>query len=184
MTAVDAQPFPGPGLDRGECEHMAALLDSLDHLPPLLVSFFRLGAARNGWLVHGSLPGEAEADRARLTAAGLDVAGLEASGRLAVLELDLSVSPEEWVEPWSALLEERLRSGFDALWFTRFPIGPTEVDVAGVLPFEDAWMECFRGRRVVTLCPYIVAGLGADQRAQHRRRVRAVHDRVLDVTAA
>jgi hypothetical protein len=163
---------------------MAALLDSLDDLPPLLVSFFRLGAARNGWLVHGSLPGEAEADRARLTAAGLDVAGLEASGRLAVLELDLSVTPEEWVEPWSVLLEDRLRSRFDALWFTRFPIGPTDHDVDAVLPFERAWMECFRGRRVVTLCPYIVAGLDAARRADHRRRVGAVHDRVLDIMAA
>ncbi len=169
-----------PALERGECEHMAALLESIDDLPPLLASFFRLGAARNGWLVHGSLPGAAADDRARLLAAGLDVEELELRGQLAVLELDLSVSPEEWVKPWSDLLDERLASGFDALWFARFPISPTHDKVSDVLPFEAAWMECFRERPVVTLCPYIVAGLDAPQLVDHRTRVRAVHDRLVD----
>ena len=169
---------------RSDCEHMAALLKSRDDLPPLLASFFRLGAARNGWLVHGSLPGEAEADRRRLGDAGLDVTAMEARGQLAVLELDLTVSPEDWVRPWSVLLDERLASGFDALWFTRFPIGPSDDEVSDVLPFEDAWMECFRGRRVITLCPYIVAGLSDEQRAAHARRVADVHDRVVEVPAA
>jgi hypothetical protein len=169
-----------PALARNECEHMAALVRSAGDLPPLLASFFRLGASRNGWLVHGSLPGEADADRSRLSDAGLDVASLEATGQLSVLELDLTASPDEWVKPWSALLEERLGSGYDALWFARFPIGPTDNDVAGVLPFEGAWMDCFRGRRVVTLCPYIVGGLDEDARRDHAERVAAVHDQVLD----
>ena len=172
-----------PSIARGDCEHMAALLKSEDELPPLLASFFRLGASRNGWLAHGSLPDEAERDRQRLTAAGLDVAGLEARGQLAILELDLSVSPDEWVKPWSSTLDERLSSGFDALWFARFPIGPTDADVASVLPFEGAWMRCFEGRRVVTLCPYIVGGLGDEGRVEHAQRVGRVHDRVLELSA-
>jgi hypothetical protein len=163
-----------------ECEHMAALIKSAADLPPLLVSFFRLGAARNGWLVHGSLAGEVEADRSRLAEAGLDIEALEAAGQLAILELDLTVSPEEWVDPWSTRLDEKLASGFDALWFTRFPIDPTEDAVSEVLPFEAAWMDRFHGRRVVTLCPYITGGLTGARRASHAARVAAVHDRILD----
>jgi hypothetical protein len=171
-----------PALERGDCEHTAVLLRSLEALPPVLASFFSIGASRNGWLVHGSLPGQADADRRQITAAGLDVTGLEAAGRLAVVELDLSVSPDEWVKPWSSLLETKLESGFGAMWFTRFPIGPTDDEVAGVLPFEEAWMSCFRGRPVVTLCPYIVGGLEEDRRARHRHDVSRVHDQIFEAT--
>jgi len=171
-----------PALERGDCEHTAVLLRSAEALPPVLASFYSLGASRNGWLVHGSLPGQADEDRRHITEAGLDVAGLEAAGRLAVIELDLSVSPDEWVRPWSSLLETKLKSGFDAMWFARFPIGPTDEEVAGVLPFEAAWNSCFRGRRVVTLCPYIVGGLEDDRRTRHRHHVSTVHDQIYDAS--
>ncbi len=161
-------------------QHMAALLKSPEDLPQLLVPFFQLGEGRNGWLVHGSLPGEAAADRERLQLAGLDVAELEACGRLSVMELDLSASPEAWVQPWSARLEERLASGYEALWWSRFPIGPTEGEVSDILPFEEAWMRCFTGRPVFTLCPYIVERLGQRQRIERAARVGTVHDRVVD----
>jgi rhodanese-related sulfurtransferase len=78
---------------------------------------------------------------------------------MAVIELNLTVSPEEWVAPWSAMLDEKLSASFDAMWFSRFPIGPTSAEVDDVIPFEDAWTSCFRGRKVVTLCPYIVGEL-------------------------
>lgn len=167
-----------PALERGDCEHTAILLPTVETLPPVLVSFYSLGASRNGWLVHGSLPGEADQDRERMTQAGLDVAGLESSGRMAVIELNLTVSPEEWVRPWSVLLEEKLSSGFDAMWFSRFPIGPTSADVNGVLPFEAAWMSCFSGRRVVTLCPYIFGGMAEDLRIRNRELIAEVHQQV------
>ncbi len=173
-----------PTVERGDCEHMAALLRSAEDLPPLLASFYELGAARNGWLVHGSLPGEADGDRQRLEDAGLEVGTLEGRGQFAVLELDLTVSPDEWVKPWSSLLDERLSSGFDALWFARFPIGPTAHEVSQIVPFEAEWMRCFRGRRVVTLCPYIVGGLTQDARSEYAQRVGPVHDRIIDVPAA
>lgn len=173
-----------PALERGNCEHTAVLLRSVEDLPPVLASFYSLGASRNGWLVHGSLPGQADADQRRMTQAGLDVAGLEAAGRLAVIELDLSVSPDEWVQPWAALLENKLASGFDAMWFARFPIGPTEDEVSDVLPFEAAWTRCFRGRRVVTLCPYIVGGLEGDRRVRHRHHVLTVHDQIYDASGS
>jgi hypothetical protein len=172
-----------PAFARRECEHIAAIIKSADELPALLATFYALGAARNGWLVHGSLPDEAATDRERLGGAGVDVACLEATGQLAVLELDLSLTPEEWVAPWSVRLDERLAAGYDALWFSRFPIGPTDRDVAGVLPYEAAWMECFRGRRVVTLCPYISGGIDDRTEPARLERVAGVHDRLLDLTA-
>ena len=180
MTDASLIDLIQPVVERGECEHTAVLLDSADALPPLLASFFTLGASRNGWLVHGSLPGEADADRARMSGAGLDVARLESAGRLAVAELDLSVSPDAWVDQWAELLDLKLDSGFDAMWFTRFPIGPTDDEVADVLPFEAKWTDRFRDRRVVTLCPYIVSGLSQSRREEHRREVGDVHDRIFE----
>ncbi|MBA3779309.1 MAG: MEDS domain-containing protein [Chloroflexi bacterium] len=182
MTATTLEEVIEPALERGDCEHTAVLLRSAEALPPVLASFYTLGASRNGWLAHGSLPGEADADRMRLNEAGMDIADLEAAGRLAIVELDLSVSPDDWVKPWSSLLETKLQSGFDAMWFARFPVGPANDEVAEVLPFEAAWMKCFRGRRVVTLCPYIVGGLEEDRRAGHRRDVSRAHDHIFEPT--
>ncbi len=164
---------------RLECEHVAALLKSPEQLPPVLASFLELGAARNGFLVHGSLPGEAGVDRVRLEKAGLDVSGLTEHGQLEIMDLDLTLAPEEWVRPWSRLLDERMEAGFDALWFTRFPVGANEGEIAAVLPFEEAWMRCFSGRRVVTLCPYIYTGMSSDARTARLSEIAAVHDRVV-----
>jgi hypothetical protein len=166
-------------MQREECEHMAVLLKSVDELPELLVAFYQLGETRNGWLVHGSLPGQGPSDRHALMRAGLDVERLEGEGRFAILELNLSVTPEEFVAPWSTLLDERMSEGFDALWFARFPIGPTLAEVEGVVPFEGAWMRCFNGRRVVTLCPYILGEMDPVALAERRDRVASVHDTVL-----
>lgn len=147
----------------------------------MLAGFLSLGAARNGWLVHGSLPGQAGADARRLVEAGLDVSGLMANGQLEIMALDLTVTPQEWVVPWSAMLDERLAAGFDALWFTRFPVQGDDDDIVAILPFEEAWMECFRGRRVVTLCPYIVTGLSPEARAARRDDIGRAHDRIIDL---
>lgn len=168
---------------RTECEHIAALLKSPEEVPLVVAYFLRLGATRNGWLVHGSLPGQRDADAARLEEAGLDVSGLTRRRQLDILELDLTLSPEEWVRPWSTLLDERLNGGFDALWFTRFPVGPDEAEIADLLPFEDAWMRCFTGRRVVTLCPYVLADMSALSLSAQAQDVASVHDRIIDLRA-
>ena len=65
----------------GACPHVAMLLSRPEEVAPTLASFYALGAKRNGWLFHRSLAGHAAADRAALTAAGLDVRG--ARGRRA-----------------------------------------------------------------------------------------------------
>lgn len=168
---------------RVECEHIAALLKTPEEVPPVVACFLGLGAVRNGWLVHGSLPGRADVDRASLTNAGLDVAALTTRGQLEIMELDLTLSPEDWVRPWSTMLDERLDAGFDALWFARFPVGPDESEIADVLPFEDAWMRSFSGRPVVTLCPYIAGGMSVETRAARANDVASVHDRLVDLRA-
>jgi hypothetical protein len=159
---------------------MAALLPSTEDLPPVLASFYALGAARNGWLAHGSRPGEAGQDRDALAAAGLDVDCLEAEGRLSIEELDLTLAPETWVDGWSETLDERLAAGFDAVWFGRFAIGPTDREVQEVIPFEEAWMRRFRDRPMVTLCLYIIGG---ERTHWHSDDVGSVHDHLLNLRA-
>ena len=160
---------------------MAALLQSPDDLPPVLASFYALGAARNGWLVQGSLPGESGQDRERLAGAGLDVDALQAAARLSIVELDLTLTPDRWVDRWSEILDARLGAGFDAVWFARFPIGPTDAEMDAVLPFEAAWMDRFRDRPMVTLCPYIVPGTDTRHGHPYAHALDAVHDDVIDL---
>ena len=68
----------GDDVGRVSCPHMAMVLDSPQELHPALAAFYSLGASRNGWMLHRSLPGRGAADRAGLVAAGLDVEALEA----------------------------------------------------------------------------------------------------------
>ena len=76
-----------PRLDGGSCPHMAVVLRSGRELPAVLVSFYALGARRRGWVVHHAVPTQCDRDRERLTAAGLDVAGLEAAGEPRLLRV-------------------------------------------------------------------------------------------------
>src|SRR6201999_2077026 len=82
-------------IEPGSCPHLAMLLAHRSEVAPTLASFYALGAKRNGWLFHRSLPGAADADRAALSAAGLDVAGLEAEGRMGFSEISLDISGDD-----------------------------------------------------------------------------------------
>ena len=121
-SALDSA-FPG-----GACPHVAMLLSTTKEVAPTLASFYALGAKRNGWLFHRSLAGRADADRASLAAAGLDVAALEAAGQMVFREIDLDITVEDYVHAWEPELEAALAGGFDAAWWARFPIGPDAVD--------------------------------------------------------
>src|SRR3954454_24479218 len=105
---------------------MAILLDSFDDVPPALASFYALGLRRNGWLFHRALPGQADADRAALTDAGLPVARLESEGRFEVWEQPISDPPETWPDPLIPVVEQKVADGFDAVWWSRFPVGPDD----------------------------------------------------------
>ncbi|HEX5782492.1 MAG TPA: hypothetical protein VFX80_11250, partial [Solirubrobacteraceae bacterium] len=88
MTAIDQH------LDAEACPHLAVFLRSADELPGVLVSFYTLALRRGGWLAHRALPGEGDSEREMLTEAGLDVAELEADGRMVVVEMDFSAPAE------------------------------------------------------------------------------------------
>jgi hypothetical protein len=146
---------------------------------PVLASFYALGAKRHGYLVHRSVLGASARDRERLSAAGLDVEGLEASEQLTVVEFDPDEPPESSPQPWQQVLERALEGGFTALWYSRFAVGAGEEEYGSVIPFERAWTKCFSGHPVVTLCPYVVGELGGAQALERMGEVASLHEGVL-----
>lgn len=159
-------------LDAEPCPHLAVFLRSLDELPGVLVSFYALGARRGGWLAHRALPGEAGRERELLTEAGLDVAVLEADGRMVVVEMDYDAPAEGSAEPWREALDAALERGATGLWYARAPVPAEHVD--GMLAVEREWHRMSRDRPVVTICPFIEGD--ADE-----REVAAMHTRVVRV---
>jgi hypothetical protein len=166
----------GDDVGRVSCPHMAMVLDSPQELHPALAAFYSLGASRNGWMLHRSLPGQGDADRAGLVAAGLDVETLEAERRFRLTEVPVTDPPATWAQPFLPLIEDALRDGYEAVWWSRFPVGAggREFDVA--LEYDRAWDAALHGRRAVSLCLYVVGQLGADAAAQ---RLAEMHDGVL-----
>jgi hypothetical protein len=144
-------------LEAESCPHLAVFLRGPDELPAVLASFFALGARRGGWLAHRALPGDADRERALLTEAGLDVAGLEAEDRMVIVEMDFDGSVEDSARPWLDALDDALARGCTGLWYGRFPVGPPQHET--MLAIERVWHRTFRERPVVTLCPYIVGEL-------------------------
>jgi hypothetical protein len=179
QLALDFERPLAETLDEGSCPHMAILLESVDDVPSALASFYALGVRRNGWLFHRTLPGRGEDDRAGLQAAGLDVSTLEAEQRFELCELPLTDPPESWAQPYVPLVESQLARGFDAVWWSRFPIGQDEDLYRLALLYDRYWEACWHGRQAVSMCVYIVGGLPSDVREQRIRDLRAIHDQTL-----
>ncbi len=171
-------------IDAGWCPHLAMLLQRREEVAPTLASFYGLGAQRNGWLFHRSRIDGADADRRGLTAAGLDVAALEAEGRMAFGEIRPDVTPDEWVQSWEPELERALARGFDAAWWAHFAMGPDEGVIERSDPFDRAWDARFRGRPCVSLCLFSVGDLAAPAQQAHLDRLAEMHDCVLVVERA
>jgi hypothetical protein len=182
------QPLAGT-LEGGACPHMSILLDSFDDVPAALASFYALGLRRSGWLFHRSLPGRAEADRCALTAAGLPVARLEGEQRMEICEVPLTDPPETWADPWLPVVDRQVGAGYQAVWWSRFPVGPDEDVFELALRYDRHWEAAFHDRRAVSLCVYVVGGLGGEAREERVRALREIHDTTLvagadrDVTA-
>ena len=169
-----------PGVGAASCPHMAILLDSMDDVAPALVSFYSLGLRRNGWLFHRALPGQAAADRAAFEAEGLPVSELEREGRFELCELPISDPPEEWAAPWKPVVERQLARGFDAVWWSRFPVGGDDKLFELALAYDRHWDAAFHeGARAVSLCVYIVGDLPASARRERVENLREVHDNTL-----
>jgi len=150
------------------------LLSTLEEVAPTLASFYALGAKRNGWLVHRTL--DAASDRAALTAAGLDVAALEAADRMVFDEISLDISVEDYVHAWEPQLEAALAHGYDAAWWARFPIGPDAEIIERSVEYDRAWDDHFHDRPCVSLCLFIVGDVDRDRRAA---QLALTHDTVL-----
>ncbi len=163
-------------VDSGWWPHLAMLLRRREEVAPTLASFYALGAKRNGWLFHRAIAGTAEDDRRALTAAGLNVAGLEAQRRMVIAEVGLDVTPHDWVHAWEPELEDARARGFDAAWWARFPIGPEEEIIERSEAYDRAWDEYFRDHPCVSLCVFIVGDLDLDARVT---QFAATHDAVL-----
>jgi hypothetical protein len=153
------------------------LLTTHDEVAPTLASFYALGAKRNGWLFHRSIAGNADADRASLSEAGLDVERLVAEGRMVFSEIDPGISVDEWVHAWEPEMEAALARGFDAAWWARFPIGPDATIIERSVEYDTAWDAHFRDRPCVSLCLYIVGEVERDHRAA---QIAATHDHLLN----
>jgi hypothetical protein len=169
--------LPDSAFTPDACPHVAILLSHRAEVPEALAAFYALGAKRNGWLYHRSLAGRAGADRAALTAAGLDVAALEAQGRMVFSELQPWVGVEEYVHSWDARMEAALAGGFDAVWCSRFPVGPDAETIDRVLLYDRAWEAHVHDRRYVSLCVYVADDADRDRR---REELAAIHDEVLE----
>jgi hypothetical protein len=156
---VDAMSTLAEHVEAEACPHLAVFLPSADALPELLVSFYSLGVRRGGWLAHRALPGGTDHERRTLTAAGLDVTALETDNRMVIVELDFDVPPERTTDRWRAELDDALARGCTGLWYARFPVNPGDPGYDAVLGYEREWHGAFRDRPVVTICPFIVAGV-------------------------
>jgi hypothetical protein len=146
----------GPAFTRHACPHLAVLLRRLDDLPAMLASFYALGVRREAWIVHHCLPGATGTERVAMTAEGLPVAELEAQRRMIIHELDPREQPPETAARFERALEDALGRGLSALWYSRFPIGPGAQLFEAATAHDANWDRHFRGRPVVTLCPYVV----------------------------
>ena len=160
----------------GACPHVAMLLSSPEEVAPTLASFYALGAKRNGWLVHRSIAGRADCDRAALIAAGLDVEALEAEGRMVFSRDRARHQRQDWVHAWEPEMEAALARGFDAAWWARFPIGPDAEILDRSVEYDRAWDEHFHDRPCVSLCLFIVGDVERDRRAAE---LALTHDSVL-----
>ena len=164
-----------PTLEGGRHPHLALLVRSPDELAPVLASFYGLGARRDGWLVHRASPGRADADRAALTEAGLEVPTLEAQGRFTVVEGTPGEAPGQEEQRWEDAYRAALERGFASLWYSRW-IGQGHGDTLRV---DHAWGLWSSGLRVVSLCPYDATGCDAAAMLDRFATLLEFHDGVI-----
>ena len=162
-----------------KCPHLAMLLRSVQDVHLAQASFYGLALRRNGWILHRSVPGRLEDDRAGLRSAGLDVDALVSEGCMVIDETPIREAPEDWAHRWAAVAEAALLRGFDAVWWTGPPISPSADAYNLALAYDRAWERCIHGRPAVSLCLYIVDGLNEDERRARTVQLGDFHDALL-----
>jgi DNA-binding CsgD family transcriptional regulator len=162
-----------------KCPHLAMLLRSVQEVHAAQASFYALGLRRNGWVLHRSIPGRLELDREGLRRAGLDVDAVVRDGRMVIDETPIDEGPEDWAHRWAAVAEGALLRGFDAVWWTGPPIPPATDVYNLATAYDRAWERCIHGRPAVSLCLYVVDGLGEDERRARADELSQFHDALL-----
>lgn len=76
-------------------------------------------------------------------------------------------------------MDRVLERGFEAVWWSRFPVGPSEEHYQRALEYDRYWETCFHGRQAVSLCVYVVAGVADPTREKRVRELREIHDSTL-----
>jgi hypothetical protein len=166
-------------LEAGRLAHLAALVRTEHELPPILASFYGVGADTGGLIMHRSHPAQADDERAALTAAGLDVAGLEAAGRLLMWDLEPGSPLEDQIAAHASMLQDALDRGFTAVWYSRFPAAGRFAAWKTVVHYDRVLEDAFRGRKVVSLCPYVVGHLDPCQMLDRFSTLAEFHDGVV-----
>jgi MEDS: MEthanogen/methylotroph, DcmR Sensory domain len=169
----------GDLVDTRRCPHAAMLLRSPAEIHPVQASFYALGLRRNGFVVHRSLPGRPDRDRAGLARAGLDVAALEEAGRLVVDETPVTEPAESWAQRWTGTVDDALARGFHSVWWTGFPIGRDDRFYRLALEYDRAWEASLARRRSVSLCLYIIGELDEGDRRARMDELSSFHDAML-----
>jgi DNA-binding CsgD family transcriptional regulator len=162
-----------------KCPHLAMLLRNAHEIHAAQAAFYGVGVKRHGWVMHLALPGRKQKDREGLTKAGLDVDGLERAGKLAIDEMRLDGKPEQWAERWVGIVDDTLRRGFDAVWWTGPPIAPADEMYRLGIEYDRAWDACIRDRPAVTLCLYLVDGLDEEERRARAEELAEFHHALL-----
>jgi len=161
------------------CPHLAVLLPSAKDVYAAQASFYGLGIRRNGWILHRSIPGRLEQDRAGMQAEGLDVDRLVREGRMVLEETPIDEPPESWAQRWLAIADAVLARGFDAVWWPGPPI-PCGGDVYDIgVAYDRAWQRCIQGHPAVSLCLYLTEGLSESERRARSEELAAFHDALL-----
>ena len=91
-------------------------------------------------------------------------------------EMEPHIGVEDYVHGWDAEMQAALARGFDAVWCSRFPVGPDPALIERSYEYDRAWDAHAHGRPYVSLCIYVVGDLERNRRAELLARI---HDTVL-----
>lgn len=144
--------------------HLCHFYRSLDELREPLVEFFRAGLA-NGeqclWVASSPLP--AAAARQALACAVPDLAELERTGQVTILDVEDwytkggAIDREAVVRQWIESEQQALAAGYTGLRLTGNTSWLQPSDWDEFVAYEAAVHEAFHGRRVLALCSYAMS---------------------------
>lgn len=163
-------PIPFAGSQLGETRHVCAFFNNADEEYRILLPFIKDGFACGHKAVHVVNPDQREEHMQRLTAAGIDLAAVQASG-----QLDLRINQEVYL-PDGRFDADRMLAAFEQLasgncdgyplsriccrmdWSAR-----EEPHVDDVIEFESRVNEVWRRHEDAVICTYHLGQFRGDE---------------------